>query len=183
MDPLSRFAGFQKSSVCQPSKHFLHSRPHRRSGIDNLKMPNTGQRNQLHFLPRLLLALGIALADFVRHGIVSGSVNQLLRGLRNRLLCRRGFAVVIRNLTWRSAQELGDGIVAQVQLPTASKIENAGERQDSSYRLLKPSQTERKLSSRGVSGNAEPVHVELGGAFAMMFSQRVEGPANVLERP
>src|SRR6266481_1005687 len=124
----ARFRFFLKrSSARQREKGFLNFGPHRRAGINNLKVSGLRQRNQFHLLAGFLLAFSIALADRVRHRIISGAVDQLLRRLRDVLFGGRSFTVVVRNFSWRPAQELSYRIVTQVQVPASAQVEHAGE--------------------------------------------------------
>src|SRR6266481_9809667 len=79
-------------------------------------MPDFRQREQFNVLSFFSFLLGIAVADLVRHGAVSGSVDQLLRGVRDGTLEWRGFTIVVRHLSGRSAKELRNCIAAQMQL-------------------------------------------------------------------
>src|SRR5258708_33487778 len=110
---------------------------------------------------RFIFYLRIPFADLIGHCGIGCAVNHDLTGLRNRTLGGRGLTIVFRNFRRRAAEELDHGIVAQVQLPGAPEIEDTGEGNRSRHRFLESRETERKMSSSGVSGDTDSPGIEI----------------------
>src|SRR5258708_16423124 len=108
-------------------------------------------------------------------------MNQCLTSLRNRSPGGRSLTIVFRNFRRRAAEELDHGMLAQVQLPGAPEIEDTGEGNRSRHRFLESRETERKMSSSGVSGDTDSPGIEIGAMLCGAAQQQMVGGTDVLE--
>lgn len=121
----------------------------------------------------------IVFAELVRNVDVGGAVDQDL--LRPDALSRgRRFAVAIRNFGWRAAEKARNSIVAQVQLPCATQVKHAGQREHASNRWFMRSKAESELATGGMSGDAEAIEVEMK-EFIVITMKQPKCAANVGE--
>jgi len=150
-------------------------------GVDEFKVSDAGKRDEFNMLTGCFLFGGVVLANFVRHCVVGGAVNELLRGLRDGTLCRRSFTIMVWNFRGRSAEKCSGSVIAQVQLPGAMQINYAGERQHMRNGTLKGGETESQVASGGVAGDAELFQIEPGDGIILVLAQSVVGAADVLK--
>src|SRR3989442_1208615 len=68
-----------------------------------------------------------------------------------------------------------------MKLPAATQVEHTRQRQDASHRAFMSSQAKRKLSARGMSGDAHPVEVEFSTTVIRSIAQSVKGAANIFK--
>lgn len=146
-------------------------------------MSYIGHCEQLNIFAGLFLAFGVGLADFVRNVIVGGAVD-------HDLFCfdaqfgRRGFAVVIWDFSWRAAKKTGDSVVAEVQFPTAMKIEHAGQRKALLDCRFVCSKTESELAPGRVSGSTEAGEIKLRlSVLLVIILQQAVCSADVFKGP
>src|SRR5438270_582025 len=132
------------------------------------EVPGFQQGNQLHVFPGFLLTVGIVFTDFVRNRIVSGPMNQPLNSMRDGAFGRRGLAIMLRDSSRRAPQELNHGIIAQVEIPGATQVKHASQREHSPDRRLKCGQAQSQVPAGRVAGNAEPLQVEFGERVILM---------------
>jgi hypothetical protein len=166
-------------STCERQEYVLHFVPNFRVGIDNFEVIGVFHGDELHVLTRFLLLFCVALAEFVRDVLVGSAVDQDLRRTNVQFRGRR-FAVMVRHLCWRAAEKTCDGIIAQVQFPSATQIEHAGQREHACDCGLMCREAQCKLAAGRVSGNAETVAIKRR-KFIVAAQNEPKSGADVLE--
>lgn len=123
-------------------------------------MTDVRQGDELQVFAGKLFSFSVAFTELVRNVNIGSAMNKDLRG-RDVLFGGRGFTVAIGSFCWRAAQKSGNSIIAQVQLPCATQVKHAGQRERASDRRFVRGKAECKLAARGVSSNAEAIAIEL----------------------
>jgi len=171
-----------RSRPRESDESILHLLPCAGVRIDEFKVPNVWKRDEFNVLAGFFLFSGVVPADFVRHNVIGGAVNELLRGLRDGTLRRRSFTIMIRNFRGRSAEKCRGSVIAQVQLPGAMQVNDAREREHMRNGALKSGEAKSKVTSCGVAGDAELFQVEPGDGIILVFAQSAVGAADVFKR-
>ena len=164
----------------QSKKLLLDLAPDGRVRINDFKMTDAFHGDELHIFAGFLFLFRVVLAEFVGNVFIGGAVDEDLF-CSDVLFGGRGLPVMVGHFCWRAAEKTGDGIIAQVQLPAATQIKHASQREHAGNRRLMCSKTQGKLPAGGMSGNAEAVAIETR-EFVLAAEKEAKSGANVLKR-
>lgn len=164
----------------QNKKLLLDLAPDGRAWIDNFKVSDVFHGDEFHVFAGFLFQFRVVLAEFVRNVFIGRAVDKDLF-CSDVSFSGRSLAVVVGHFCWRAAEKTCDGIIAQVQLPAATQIKHAGQREHPGDRRLMCSKTQGKLPAGGMSGNAEAVAIETR-EFILAAEKEAQSGANVLKR-
>src|SRR5215469_9392133 len=88
---------------------------------------------------------------------------------------------MVGNIRRRTAEEFGDGVIAQVQFPGAAQVENAGKREDSRRGLLESGKGKSELASSGMACDTNSIDVEARSFAGRFGAKKLIGAADVGE--
>lgn len=157
----------------------LNFGPDGRRRIDDFKMPDVLHRDELDVLSGFLFLFCVSLANFVGDVFIGCPVNEDL--LRTNVEFRgRRLTIVIVGICWRSAEKTCNSVTAQMKFPCATQIQHAGQREHTGNCRFMCGETQGKLASGRVSGNAEAVAVERR-KFILAIEKEVKSGAKVFK--
>jgi len=159
----------------------LYLRPRPGTWIDQIEVSSGRDLQIMYIFPPLFLSFAVIPAEVGGHHAIPGPMNEPLRGCpRDRSSNGIGFAIVLRNFARRAAKEGHDGVVAQMELPSLGKIDDAGERENPGQGRFVGGQTQSKLSASRMAHDQHFGGVEV--VSLPELSNEAIGIANVFER-
>jgi hypothetical protein len=118
-------------SLGLPHYRFFHTLPGWGAWVDYVEVVGASDLKQAHafllFARPFVFRVDVVATEIWGNHVICGSVNQPLPRLRNRKVHGVGFAIVVGNLTGRSAQKLDYRIVAEVELVRALQVDHTSE--------------------------------------------------------
>ena len=115
---------------------------------------------KFNFFVRSLFPGNVVSAEFGWHNIVGNPVNENLPGFRNVKPHRIGVLVMIRNVVRLTAEEFNDGVVAEMEVEGALKVNDAGQGNHALNRGLVTSKAKGKLCARGMAHNDDSAEIQ-----------------------
>jgi len=119
-------------------------------------------------------------AEVVRNRFIVQAVDENLAGA-NGEFHGIGVTITIGKLRGRAAQEFGNGVVAEVQLPGTLNVNNTAQRDDMTDASVGCSEAEGKVAAGGVTGDTDTRGVEVSAERMLAGDEEIESATEVVE--